>query len=107
MYVIQRWRGCSATVVAAYEIVGDHIIFDRSRGEKKFREALETRGVPVLGEDGEHNGYVHPEQGMAFHEACQDLFCTDEFAVADESSLERLRSAMFRRDSNCPPAMTG
>ncbi len=107
MFVIQRWQGCKATVVAAYEVIDGHIIFDRSRGKKEFREALQNRGVPVLGEDGEPKGYVHPEQGMAFHEACQDLFCSSEMTVANESSLAMLRDAMFRRDSNCPPAMTG
>jgi hypothetical protein len=106
MYVIQRWNRWMPTLLAAYEVIDGHIIFDRSRGDKKFREGLETFGVPVIGDAGQTTDYVHPSDGVAFHEACFLVFSTKEVTIADEDSLKKLESFMHGRqpsNSTAPP----
>jgi len=109
MYVIQRWKRWKPTILAAYEVIDGHIIFDKSRGDKQFREGLETRGVAVIGDDGNVKCYIHPSEGEAFHDACLLVFATKEVTISDEESLKKLASFMHGKPSNstAPPALTG
>jgi len=97
------YLGLKPVIMAAYRLTDDNVvIFDESRGVAEFIAELKD-GVSLMDEHGQMV-VIRPEDGLAFHEACQHAFVSMPIAWADEHELNRLRRQFPSPHHSLPPA---
>lgn len=109
MWLIRDWTGGWARprILAAYELIDGHVIFAKDRGDNAFVRGLQEHGVPVIGEDGQEAGRVHPDQGPEFHNACLLIFSTRDQSMVSEEMIAGMERKLNSGGNNSefPPGI--
>ncbi|MFI5298735.1 MAG: hypothetical protein ACHREM_11610 [Polyangiales bacterium] len=74
MYVIHKLEGRESKLLAAFTLVDGRTVFDETRGEPAFVQALRKKGVRVRRADGVVDDVMPHVDGLAFRDACLARF---------------------------------
>ncbi|MFA5936112.1 MAG: hypothetical protein WC787_04665 [Patescibacteria group bacterium] len=93
-------------IVFAYEVKDGVIVIDETRGDQEAIADIKEKGVRCLRET---LVYIKPDQGLAFHEACQEVYRSAGARLSDEDEErefeQKFSSRRDARESVPPPSV--